>query len=102
MPIRHLLLMSSDLADDCILTRTAWTLSVGIWQTAEIGNHDQPERTVHRGVRNLPLMIAVFAHIVDSREIELTATRSTARDLKYLGMLGISEIGDLLELFFCL
>lgn len=45
---------------------------------------------------DLPLMVAVFTHIMDSRKIELTTTRGATCDLEYLRMLGISEIGDLL------
>lgn len=64
--VRQLLLVSPKFAYDSILTCTAWTLGVRVRKTTNDSRIGQL-KGMHPSCADLPLMVAMLAHVVNSR-----------------------------------
>lgn len=95
---RNGLVIPSYLADESMISRTIGTVGFVIETPGDgidcssvrsSGNRSSLFEVENGRSRHVPVMIAMIAHKVDGREIELAATDRTPRSLEDPGVVGI-------------
>lgn len=101
MLVRQPFVIPPDLLDNTMLTGAQRASSLILKETSTFGSGDLSEPHIVEGRKNqsdIPLMVAMIAHKVYARKIELTITLRAPRDVEYSRMLCVLEILDLLQL----
>lgn len=73
------------------------------WRAQSIHSGSESDKHLPSAVRgkvDIPLMVGVLAHEMNTRQVQLTPTRRTARNLEHLGLTRIRETDDFLLLGF--